>query len=169
MPRKQDTASRRGADEILEEIVDHLRPWKDHKSVAAITAAVNHEIDVLLKLVPLQAKLFDQARNRAHAKKLDRALSEVERPLASAPAALAWFLFNPLPPLTLAEDGGSVEVTQSIENIELAYRAGADSFFAFFAELKRLRNVCARAVDPGFATHPIMVMPSTCVLGMLSV
>jgi hypothetical protein len=45
----------------------------------------------------------------------------------------------------------AVQVTQSIENIELAYRARADSFFA---ELKRLRDVCARAVDPGFATHP---------------
>jgi hypothetical protein len=44
---------------------------------------VNHELEVLLKLAPLQAKLFDRARNRAHAKKLDRALSEVERLLAS--------------------------------------------------------------------------------------
>jgi hypothetical protein len=151
MSRKQDTASRRGADEIVEEIVDHLRPWKSHKSVAAITAAVNHELNVLLKLAPLQAKLFDRARNRTHAKKLDRALSEVKMLLASAPGVLAWFLFDPLPPLTLTEDGRSVEVTQSIEDIELAYRARADSFSA---ELKRLRNVCARAVDPGFATHP---------------
>ncbi len=151
MSRKQDTASRRGADEIVEEIVDHLRPVKNHESAAAITAAVNHELEVLLKLAPQQAKLFDRARNWAHAKKLDRALSEVERLLASAPGALAWFLFNPLPPLTLTEDGGSVEVTQSIENIELAYRPRADSFCA---ELKRLRNVCARAVDPGFATYP---------------
>ena len=151
MARKQDMASRRGADEIIEEIVDHLRPWKSHKSAAAITAAVNHELEVLLKLVPLQAKLFDRARNRAHAKKLDRALSEVERLLASAPGALAWFLFNPLPPLTLTEDRGSVEVTQSTENLEFAYRARADSFVA---ELERLRDVCARAVDPGFASHP---------------
>jgi len=45
----------------------------------------------------------------------------------------------------------SVEVTQSIEDIGLAYRARADSFGA---ELKRLREVSARAVDPGFATHP---------------
>jgi hypothetical protein len=72
MARKRDTASRRGADEILEEIVDHLRPWQSHKSVAAITAAVNHELEVLLKLAPLQTKLFDRARNRAHAKKLAR-------------------------------------------------------------------------------------------------
>jgi hypothetical protein len=151
MSRKQDTASRRGADEIVEEIVDHLRPWKSHKSIAAITAVMNHELNVLLKLAPLQAKLFDRARNRAHAKKLDRALSEVEMLLASAPGVLAWFFFDPLPPLTLTEDGVLVQVTQSIENIELAYRARADSFFA---ELKRLRKVCARAVDPGFASHP---------------
>jgi hypothetical protein len=131
--------------------VDHLRPWKSHKSVAAITAAMNHELNVLLKLAPLQAKLFDRARNRAHAKKLDRALSEVEMLLASAPGVLAWFLFDPLPPLTLTEDGGLVQVTQSVGKIELAYRARAD---CFFGELKRLRKVCARAVDPGFASHP---------------
>jgi hypothetical protein len=140
MSRKQDTASGRGTDEIVEEIVDHLRPWKSHKSVAAITTAVNHELNVLLKLAPLQAQLFDRAGNRAHAKKLDGALSEVKTLLASAPGALAWFLFGPLSP----------SESQSIENIELAYRARADSFFA---ELKRLRKVCAHAVDPGFATH----------------
>jgi hypothetical protein len=151
MFRKKDTASRRGTDEIVEEIVDHLRPWKGHKSVAAITAAVNHDLEMLLKLAPLQAKLFDRARNRAHAKKLDDALSEVETLLASAPGVLAWFLFDPLPPMTLTEDGELVQVTQSIENIEGAYRARADSFFV---ELKRLRKVCAHAVDPGFATHP---------------
>jgi hypothetical protein len=53
--------------------------------------------------------------------------------------------------MTLTEDGESVEVTQSIENIELAYRARADSFGV---ELKRLREVCGHAVDPGFASHP---------------
>ena len=57
MFRKKDTALRRGTDEIVEEIVDHLRPWKGHKSVAAITAAVNHDLEMLLKLAPLQAKL----------------------------------------------------------------------------------------------------------------
>jgi hypothetical protein len=85
MFRKQDTASRRGADEIVEEIVDHLRPWKSHKSVAA------------------------------------RALSEVEMLLASAPGALAWFLFNPLPPMTLTEDGDLVQVTESIGGIGIQH------------------------------------------------
>jgi hypothetical protein len=58
---------------------------------------------------------------------------------------------DPLPPMMLTEDGELVQVTQSIESIELAYRARADSFFV---ELKRLRKVCAHAIDPGFATHP---------------
>jgi hypothetical protein len=151
MSRKQDTPSRYGTDEIVEEIMDHLRPWKNHKSGAAITAAVNREIDMLLKLAPLQAELFDRARNRAHAKKLDDALSEVETLLASAPGALAWFLFDPLPRPTLTEDGELHQVIPSIENIELTYQARADSFSA---ELKRLRKVCARAVDPGFGSHP---------------
>jgi hypothetical protein len=151
MSRKQDTPSGRGADEIVEEIVDHLRPWKNHKSGAAITAAVNHELGVLRKLSPMQARLFDRAQNRTHAKKLDRALSEVETLLASAPGVLALLLFDPLPPMTLTEDGELVQITQSIENIELEYRARAGSFFA---ELKRLREVCARAIDPGVGSHP---------------
>jgi hypothetical protein len=78
-------------------------------------------------------------------------LSEVETLLASAPGALAWFLFDPLPRPTLTEDGELHQVIPSIENIELTYQARADSFSA---ELKRLRKVCARAVDPGFGSHP---------------
>ena len=131
--------------------MDNLRPWKGGQSVAAITAAVNDQLAVLLKLAPLQAELFDRARNRAHAKKLDDALSEVETLLASAPGALAWFLFDPLPQPTLTEDGELHQVIPSIENIELTYQVRADSFSA---ELKRLRKVCARAVDPGFGSHP---------------
>ena len=146
---KEPAPGGRATNEIVEEIVDNLRPWKGDKSVAAITAVVNDRLGVLLKLAPLQAELFDQARNRAHAKKLDDALSEVETLLASAPGALAWFLFDPLPRPTLTEDGELHQVRPSIEKIELTYRADS-----FSAELKRLRNVCARAVDPGFATHP---------------
>jgi hypothetical protein len=41
--------------------------------------------------------------------------------------------------------------TPAVENIERTNRQRADSFAA---ELKRLRQVCARAVDPGFGFHP---------------
>jgi hypothetical protein len=145
---KEPARDARAKNEIVEEIVTHLRPWKPHSTTAAITSAVNDQLDMLLKIAPLQAKLYDRARNRAYAKRLDEALGEVERLLAAAPSALAWFLFDPLPPMTLTEDG---ELVQSIETIEVAYRARAVSFFA---ELARLRNVCARAVDPGFGFHP---------------
>jgi hypothetical protein len=148
---KEPAPGGRATNEIVEEIVDNLRPWKGGQSVAAITAAMNDQLAVLLKLAPLEAELFDRARNRAHAKKLDDALSEVETLLASAPGALAWFLFDPLPRPTLTEDGELHQVIPSIENIELTYQARADSFSA---ELKRLRKVCARAVDPGFGSHP---------------
>lgn len=139
-------------DEIVEEIVDHLRPWKDHKGNAAITAQVNQELDVLLKLTPLQTKLYDRARNRDHAHQLDSALTELETLLASAPGLLAWFLFDPLPPVTMTEDGVLMQpMPPPIDDIERAYRKHAD---AFAAELKRLRKVCARAIGPGLGHHP---------------
>ena len=47
--------------------------------------------------------------------------------------------------------------------IELAYRSRANYYFP---ELKRLREVCARAVDPGFAFIRIMSMPSTVCLAL---
>jgi hypothetical protein len=82
---------------------------------------------VLLRLAPLEAKLSDRARNRAHAKTLDGALREVETLLASAAGLLAWLLFNPLPPMTLTDDGELLQAARSIENIEHGDRARADS------------------------------------------
>lgn len=40
-------------EEIVEEIVDHLRPWKDRKGRAAITAEVDRELVFLAILAPL--------------------------------------------------------------------------------------------------------------------
>jgi hypothetical protein len=90
-------AIRRG--EIVEEIVDHLRPWKHHKGFPAVTDEVKCELDRLLKYVPWKARWSDRARNRAHAQKLDGALLEVEKltRLASTPGDLAFLLFSPLP------------------------------------------------------------------------
>jgi hypothetical protein len=42
---------------------------------------MNNELDVLLKLVPLQVKLFDRA---------DRALSEVETGISSGPVGVVF-------------------------------------------------------------------------------
>ena len=56
--------------EIVEEIVDCLRPRKHRMSDAAVIAAVNHNLDLLL-LAPQDAKLFDRRQYRAHAERLD--------------------------------------------------------------------------------------------------
>jgi hypothetical protein len=129
-------AIRRG--EIVEEIVLNLRPWKDRISETTVTAEVNRELDILLGHVPAQARWSNRARNRAHAQKLDGALRKVEKltRLASTPGYLAFLLFSPpsgAPP--------------SIGDIEHASQT-------FAAELKRMRNVCAFAVDPRFGSHP---------------
>jgi hypothetical protein len=137
-------AIRRG--EIVEEIVDWLRPRKHRMSDTAVTAAVNPYLDLLLR-APLDAKLFDRRQYRAHAEQLDGALLEVETLLASAPGALALALFDPV---TIAEDG-VLAVPSSMDHIKRAYRKRADSLAS---ELKRLRKVCAGAIDPGFGFHP---------------
>jgi hypothetical protein len=87
---------------------------------------------ILLGHVPAQARWSNRARNRAHAQKLDGALRKVEKltRLASTLGYLAFLLFSPPsgPP-------------PSIGDIEHASQT-------FAVELKRMRNVCALAVDP---------------------
>jgi hypothetical protein len=140
-------------DEIVEEIVNNwLRPWKHRTSEAKVTADVKNELGVLAKLAPLEAKLSDRAQNRVHAQRLDNALAEVETLLASTPGVLASSLFNPLPPLTMTEDGVLTQpMPPPIEEIERGIQKRADSFTA---ELKRLRKVCTRAIENGFGSHP---------------
>lgn len=127
-------AIRRG--EIVEEIVDHLRPWKDRVSETTATADVNSEMDMLIRFVPWKDRWSNHARNRAHAQKLDRALLEVEEltRLASTPGGLAVLLF-------------STPSRMSIVDIEKANQA-------FAAKLRRMRMVCAVAMGPSFGTPP---------------
>jgi hypothetical protein len=125
-----------------------LRPRKHRMSDAAVTAAVNDHLDLLL-LAPQDAKLFDRRQYRAHAERLDGALLKVETLLASAPGALALALFDPV---TITEDGVLMQaVPSTMDHIERAFRKRADSLAG---ELKRLRKVCADAINPGFGFHP---------------
>ena len=126
-------AIRRG--EIVEEIVDHLRPWKDRVIETAATADVNYELNELHGSVCLKATWSDRARNRAHAKKLDSALLQLETLLAAAPVDLSLLLFMDL------------SVPPQITNI-----ISGDARRTFAAELKRLRKVCALAVHPQFGS-----------------
>jgi hypothetical protein len=137
-------------DEISEEITDNLRPWKRHANRNAITAAVNYQLDALRKLAPLQERLFDAGQYREHARKIDKAFENVEKLLKSAPAMLALSLFDPLPRLEFTDDDryplAQPMPYKSIEEIERAFKARAGRFYA---ELDRLRKICAR--KPG--TH----------------
>ena len=127
-------------DDIVEEIVDHLRPWKNHKSHETVTSKVNYRYDVLSKLVPLQKKLSDRRAYREQAKKLDKALSNVEALLAST-GTFRWNLFITTPtefsPVFLMSNESFFE-----EFID-KHHTRAD---AFVTELKRLREVCARDI-----------------------
>lgn len=116
-------------------------------SEASISAEVNRELRRFFLLAPPEAKRFNRTQNRIHAQRLDDALHKVETLLASAPGPLIWFLLNPRPGMK----GGLPDKTQAVENIERANRQRAESFAA---ELKRLRQVCASGVDPGFGNHP---------------
>ena len=117
-------------------------------SDAAVTAAVNQHLDLLL-LAPQDAKLFDRRQYRAHAERLDGTLLKVETLLASAPGALALALFDPV---TITEDGVLMQaVPSTMDHIERAFRKRANSLAG---ELKRLRKVCADAINPGFGFHP---------------
>jgi hypothetical protein len=134
--------------EIVEEIVADLRPWKARMSEATVTAEVNWVLKNLLLRAPRGAKVPNRTQNRIHAQQLDGALHKVEALLASVPEPLKSFLLNPLP--TMIEQGWVVLIPE-VESIELANRERADSFAA---ELKRLRQVCARGAGSGFGYHP---------------
>ncbi len=137
--------------EIAEEIVDHLRPWKDGKGYDEITLAVDRELRILLVLARQEAIGSDRKQNRSHAQRLDRALLSVETLLGSAPLPLRDFLLDPLPTMTNEGVIMPSETPSEVEKILDANRYRVD-FLA--AEITRLREVCARAVDPGFGYHP---------------
>lgn len=77
-------------DEIVEEIVNSLRPWQAYLSRDEVTVAVKHELDFLFQTITVEQRLSDRKRNRDYAKKLDHTLTKVETLLKSAPSAFEW-------------------------------------------------------------------------------
>jgi hypothetical protein len=143
MPRDKGLAARRGEDEIVEEIAVHLRPWKARQTGKAVAIRVSEQMKLLREFVPLQAKLFDRRRLRAHAQKLDKSLAEVQEILVTDPGGLNLHLFRP--------DSWSSDEMNSMEAMALAFQRRSEPLAA---ELARLRKVCARAINPGFGLHP---------------
>jgi hypothetical protein len=149
-------------DEIVDVIVENLRPWKNQNSRGTITAAVNHGIDVLLNVVPLQKEQLDPRPYRKHAKKLYDALGDVEELLASSPQTLALSLFNRVRFMFLDPSLGAIKhplvsivATKSIKERMADYQMRVYSDYqtwlnAFVTELRRLREVCAR----DYGLHP---------------
>jgi hypothetical protein len=130
-------------DELVEAVVDNLKPWKNHKTRDTVRASVNRSLDFLIEQVPSNKKNFDRRAIRKHAKKLDRALSKVEKLLASSPGLLDWVLFDPRPVLRAGD--------YYPEYPELRFRREMEARrIAFGTALKRLREVCAR----DYGDHP---------------
>lgn len=129
--------------EIVEEIVVQLGR-KHRRSEASVTAEVNRKVDSLLEFFPPGMQRSHRKEYRAHAKQLDSALTEVEALLSSARGWLAHYLYYdalvPLLPFHL-----------SYWERERTHR---ERYASFAAELRRLRSVCAQAIDPGFDYHP---------------
>ncbi len=134
-------AIRRG--EIVEEVVDNLRPWKNRKSRETVTRDVDHSIGVLRKLVAAQMLLLDQQPFREFRKKLDKALSDVEKVLASKPVMFSQFLFRTTPQVGDSFVSISSMSSREFEEFFNNHHKRSD---AFDTELKRLRDICARDV-----------------------
>ena len=119
-------------DEIVEEITENLRPWKNHTGRDTVTAAVDKSIDGLLITVPFEKEFLDPRAARKHAKKLDNAISKLETLVETCPGMLNGDLFDPT--LPSRKIGSDLDPTP--------YKTLEEGVDAFFAELKRLRKVC---------------------------
>jgi hypothetical protein len=134
-----------GRHEIVEAIVDQLRPRKHRVSEAAATADVSRELESLLPFAssPRDGERTHRKACRAHAKQLDKALTEVQALLASVPNHLAWLSYSVMP-----SDG----IWGGHRSFWDPERANQKRIFA--AELNRLHSVCAQVLNPRFDYHP---------------
>ena len=137
-------------DEIVEEIVDQLRPWKEGE--AKVIELVQNDLHYLLLLAPLEARrCSDRTVNRVHAQKLDRVLLSMEELLATAPIPLRQFLLDPIPTMTADGVIWPTDPPSLQEQIERKNKECADSFRS---EVKRMREVGSRAINDGLGHHP---------------
>jgi hypothetical protein len=81
--------------EIIDEIVGELEPLKPGCTKAAATAEVKHQLNVLLKQIPWQREISNLKRDPVYFRRLDRALSKVQKLLKSAPGLAGDILRSP--------------------------------------------------------------------------
>lgn len=141
MSDKLNPPSAARQDDIVQEIVDNLRPWRDHKGESTVTAEVKRTLNTVLE-ISLSAKFLSYRKSdREHAKNLDKALRQVEILMPQTPEHLACLLFFP------AERGDHLfrdpfELGRLIEELK---RISLKRFNLYLYELKELREQCAGA------------------------
>jgi hypothetical protein len=124
-------------EQIVEGIVENLRPWKDGKSCRTVTAQVNEKLNELVKLASLLKKnTFDARRAGEYAKKLGKAIDKVEALLQSSPLRLWLRLFNPRTDMT-GNFSKPPKPSESFEEMISGRKARAETVLA---ELARLRK-----------------------------
>jgi hypothetical protein len=128
-------------EQIVEGIVENLRPWKDGKSCHTVTAQVKEKLNELVKLASLLKKnTFDARRAGEYAKKLGKAIDKVEALLQSSPLRLWLRLFNPRTDMT-GNFSKPPKPSESFEEMISGRKARAETVLA---ELARLRILCAQ-------------------------
>jgi hypothetical protein len=86
-----------GRAEIVEEIMDNLRPWTRPES--EVQAVIHQIIELLQSLIPAEASLFDRRAIKNSAQEFQAAIAEVERLLHDdMHGGVRWLLFADPPP-----------------------------------------------------------------------
>jgi hypothetical protein len=134
----------RDCAEIVEEIMDNLRPWTRPES--EVQAGIQRAIEGLHELNPLEKNLFDQSAIKQSAKDFGAAIAEVENSLRRIHPTVAWRLFGTPPDLLFDQI-----YERSVEDIT---RDHIDRIVHFHDELRRLRIECEELVRSPGGFHP---------------
>jgi hypothetical protein len=126
--------------EIVEEIMDNLRPWTCPES--EVEAGIERALEALHELNPLEESLFDRSGIKKSAKDFGAAIAEVANSLRRVHPTVAWRLFGMQPDLLFDQI-----YERSVEEITQAH---IDRMVHFHDELTRLRIECEELVrNPG--------------------
>jgi hypothetical protein len=140
--------------EIVEEIVDNLRPLKSGISVSAASERVRQEIEDLHETDDMIPKLATGKEFRMRAKELEDALAKLDALLNSAPTALACYLFRPWPAQSFSELYYALDSPLPFGSADEIERACFDKRDELVADLTRLRKECAQAAKAQLGPHP---------------
>ena len=85
-----------GRAEIVEEIMDNLRPWTRPES--EVQTVIHQIIETLQSLIPSEASLFDRGAIKNEAQEFQAAIAKVKRLLHAMNGQARWRLFADPPP-----------------------------------------------------------------------